>query len=88
LVDRTTVVNPGSVGMPYGSTGAHWALLGGAAGPAIQLRRTEFDVDAVAAAIIAGSGFPGIADWVDNYVRNPPSDAEALAAFRPKSLGR
>ena len=29
LVDRRLVVNPGSVGMPYGSSGAHWALLAG-----------------------------------------------------------
>jgi predicted phosphodiesterase len=86
LVDGTTVVNPGSVGMPYGSTGAHWALLGGADGPAIQLRRTELDAEALGAALVAGSGFPGIQDWVDAYVHNPPSDIEALAAFRPKTI--
>ncbi|WP_245854473.1 metallophosphoesterase family protein [Micromonospora wenchangensis] len=35
LVDRRLVVNPGSVGMPYGGPGAYWALLGpgGAATP-------------------------------------------------------
>ena len=27
LVDRRLVINPGSVGMPYGGAGAHWALL-------------------------------------------------------------
>src|SRR5918998_2620112 len=27
LVNRRLVINPGSVGMPYGGCGAHWALL-------------------------------------------------------------
>jgi hypothetical protein len=68
--------------MPYGTTGAHWALLGGANGPAIQLRRTEFDVDAAEATIKAACGYPGIDEWLDNYLRHPPSDLEALEAFR------
>src|ERR1700730_4277613 len=46
--DRTVgslrVVNPGSVGMPYGEPGAHWALLG----PALELRRTQYDREAAA----------------------------------------
>jgi putative phosphoesterase len=84
LVDRRTVVNPGSVGMPYGTSGAHWALLGGD-GAAIQLRRTMFDTEAAAAAIIAGSGFPEIREWVDEYVRNTHSDLEALEVFRPNA---
>ena len=82
LVDRRTVVNPGSVGMPYGSTGAHWALLG--AGTSISLRRTEYDAGAAAEEIIAECGFPDVAAWVDFFVRSPASDLEALAAFRPK----
>jgi predicted phosphodiesterase len=39
LAHGRLVVNPGSVGMPYGRPGAHWALLG----PGAQLRRTMFD---------------------------------------------
>ncbi|HEV2779655.1 MAG TPA: metallophosphoesterase family protein [Actinophytocola sp.] len=84
LVDRRTVVNPGSVGMPYGTTGAHWALLGGD-GPAIRLRRTEFDVEAACAAITAGSGFPEIEEWVEDFVRHPASDVEALGVFRART---
>ena len=45
------VVNPGSVGMPYGPPGAHWALLG----PGIWLRRTPYDT-AAAAEVTARSG--------------------------------
>ena len=82
LVDRRTVVNPGSVGMPYGTSGAQWALLGGD-DPVIQLRRTTFDTEAAAAAIVAGSGFPQIREWVDEFVRNTHSDLEALEVFRP-----
>jgi predicted phosphodiesterase len=85
LVDRRTIVNPGSVGMPYGTSGAHWALLGGA-GPAIQLRRTELDPLSLASSIAAGSGSPDIEEWLDSYVRNQPSDVEALETFRPKAI--
>ncbi len=81
LVDRVAVVNPGSVGMPYGTTGAHWALLGGPSGAAIQLRRTEFDVEAACAAITAGSAYPELAGWLDTYLRDPPSDVLALETF-------
>jgi diadenosine tetraphosphatase ApaH/serine/threonine PP2A family protein phosphatase len=47
------VVNPGSVGMPYGPAGpagAHWALLG----PGTWLRRTRYDTAAAATVIAAG----------------------------------
>jgi predicted phosphodiesterase len=84
LVDRKTVVNPGSVGMPYGSAGAHWALLGGADQPAIQLRRTEFDLEVACASIKGGSGYPGIDEWLDFYVHDQPSDTMALEIFGPK----
>ena len=79
LVDRRTIVNAGSVGMPYGTTGAQWALL---ANGAVTLRRTEFDRDAACAAIEADSTCPGIAEWNDDFVRNPPSDSEALTSFK------
>ena len=82
LVDRRAIVNPGSVGMPYGSPGAHWALLGDGRG--ISLRRTEYDTEAAAEEIIAESSYPDIDAWVDFFVRSPASDLEALAAFRPR----
>jgi predicted phosphodiesterase len=79
LVDRRLVVNPGSVGMPYGTGGAHWALLG----PGVELRRTDYDIDA-ACATLAAHGYPGIEGWLDYYVRQTYSDAEALAVFGPR----
>jgi hypothetical protein len=51
--------------MPYGRSGAHWALLG----PGIELRRTEFDLDAACARTIAASGYPEITEWADYYIR-------------------
>lgn len=76
LVDRRRAVNPGSVGMSYGAPGACWALLG----PTVQLRRTPYDV-AAAAARIASGGYAGADVWAQDYVLEPPSDAEALEVF-------
>lgn len=81
LVDRRLVINPGSVGMPYGRPGAHWALL---ADGAVQLRVTGFDVAAARAAIRAGSGYPVVDEWTDYYLNARASDAEALAVFGPR----
>jgi predicted phosphodiesterase len=80
LAHGRLVINPGSVGMPYGQPGAHWALLGPGAG----LRRTAFDMDAACALIAAESGFPGARAWADLYVRGTITDAEALAVMGPR----
>ncbi|MFE3451095.1 metallophosphoesterase family protein [Nonomuraea sp. NPDC059194] len=80
LVDRRLVVNPGSIGMPYGTAGAHWALLDAESG-AVTLRRTPFDAPAVAERIVAESGFDGAAQWVADYITAIHSDVEALRAF-------
>jgi diadenosine tetraphosphatase ApaH/serine/threonine PP2A family protein phosphatase len=76
LVNRRRVINPGSVGMAYGPPGAYWALLG----PTVELRRTAYDVHA-AAERIARSGYPGGAEWAEEYVLQPHGDVAALAAF-------
>jgi hypothetical protein len=39
LADTRRIINPGSVGLPYGHPGAAWALLG----PDVVLRRTAYD---------------------------------------------
>ena len=78
LVDRRLVINPGSVGMPYGRPGGHWALLknGG-----VSLRRTEIDVEEAIAAVVAGSTYPDRAAWAGEYLRAQSGDADAIAAF-------
>ncbi len=78
LVDRRLVINPGSIGMPYGRAGGSWALLhdGG-----VSLRHTAIDVDAVVEAVVAGSDFPQRQAWADEYIRAVNSDADAIEAF-------
>jgi predicted phosphodiesterase len=81
LAHGRLVVNPGSVGMPYGRDGAHWALL---ADGAVSLRRTVFDVDLACATLSAESGYPDIAEWADYFLRARASDAEAIGVFGPR----
>jgi predicted phosphodiesterase len=76
LAARRRVINPGSVGMPYGPSGAHWALLG----LGVWLRRTGYDT-AAAAEAIAASHYPNGREWAGEYVLQHYSDTEALAAF-------
>ncbi|HET8988666.1 MAG TPA: metallophosphoesterase family protein [Humibacillus sp.] len=78
LVDRRWVVNSGSIGMPYGSSGVPWTLLDA---QGVHLRTTAIDPDQVARSIVEKSGFPDAAQWVHDYVLTPPSDLEALQAF-------
>jgi predicted phosphodiesterase len=80
LAQGRLVVNPGSVGMPYGRAGAHWALLG----PGAQLRRTEFDLDEACARVATESSYPDAGEWADYFLRARATDAEALAAFAPR----
>ena len=82
LADRRLIVNPGSIGMPYGSVGGHWALLG--PGTSVQLRRTEFDLAAACATIAAESSYPDAAAFADEYLYARNSDADAIAAFGPR----
>jgi predicted phosphodiesterase len=79
LADGRRIVNPGSVGMPYGPAGtvAYWALLG----PGVTLRRTTYDLERAAERMRA-SAWPGNAEFIEeNVLHGPPSDAEALAVF-------
>jgi len=81
LVDGRLVVNPGSVGLPYGRPGAHWAILSGGT---VSMGRTPLDADALIREITAGSAMPGVERWADEYIRTPPSDLDAIAAFGPR----
>jgi putative phosphoesterase len=78
--DRTVgairVVNAGSVGMPFGATGAHWLLLG----PDVQLQRTPYDLSN-AADRIRRTSYPQADDFVAHYLLQPPSESQMLEAF-------
>jgi predicted phosphodiesterase len=81
LAHGRLIVNPGSVGMPYGRAGAHWALL---AGGAVTLRRSLYDAEAACVAVREQSSYPDVAEWVDYFLHARATDAEALAAFAPR----
>lgn len=81
LVDRRIVVNPGSIGMPYGRAGGAWALLRDGQ---VSLRHTPIELDATCARIEAESTYPDRAAWAAEYVRSANSDADAIVAFGPR----
>lgn len=81
LAHGRMVINPGSVGMPYGRSGAHWAVLG----PGIELRATDFDIEAAVIQVGLDSSYPGIAEWTDYFLRARATDADALEAFGPRN---
>ena len=74
------VVNVGSVGMPYeGRRGAYWALLG----PEVELRRTEYDVEAAVAAIREAASDEDLV----RRLLDPPDPDEATAFFESQRKG-
>jgi putative phosphoesterase len=76
------LVNAGSVGMPYeGRPGAFWALLG----PAVELRRTDYDVGPIASALEA-LGDSGARERI-GWLRDPPDPAEVSAYFESQVDG-
>jgi putative phosphoesterase len=71
------VINSGSVGMPYeGHHGAYWARLG----PGVDLKRTAYDIEGAARAII-DTGFRGADAIVRDHLLNPRIPDEAAAFF-------
>lgn len=71
------VVNPGSVGMPYGEPGAYWAMLG----PGVELRRTDYDREAAAGRIRAKS-WPDAEQFAAENVITVPSVTQAMDFLR------
>jgi predicted phosphodiesterase len=74
VVDGVRLLSPGSVGLPYeGRQGAYWAMLG----PDVELRRTEYDVDA-AVERLRSSTLPSFADRELPLLLEPLSRDEAI----------
>lgn len=72
-VDGVRLLSPGSVGLPYeGEPGAYWALLG----PDVDMRRTEYDVEAAVAQMRATDD-PS-AEQIAEVMLEPPSREEAI----------
>jgi len=81
MVGRLRVVNAGSVGMPFGTTGADWLLLG----PRIELRKTTYDT-AAAADMFRRTRYPMVEEMAVRYILDPPSEEALLAAWAPAEL--
>lgn len=75
-IGKTRVVNAGSVGMPFGRTGADWLLLDGD----VQLRHTSYDLVA-AAERVRQTSYPQADEFVATSILNPPSEAFMLEQF-------
>jgi len=76
-VEGVRWINPGSVGMPYeGEVAAFWAILG----PDVEFRRTPFDVERSAEALLA-SGWPEAPAFVEENVRTAVPREEVIDLF-------
>src|SRR5262249_5567362 len=76
VVDDIRVVNCGSVGRPYEvEPAAYWAVLG----PDVELRRTDYDVPAAVAAILA-TGYPKQDDALA-FMHADPERPERMSAL-------
>ena len=80
-VGRLRVVNAGSVGMPFGTTGADWLLLG----PGIELRKTNYDTMATAEQF-RRTGYPMVEELAVRYILQPPPEEELFAAWGSAEL--
>lgn len=81
LIDRRLVLNPGSVGLPYGRAGAHWAVLDRGLA---SLGRTLIDRNDLIEQTAARSALPNVRAWLEETVRSPDSDLVVLAEFGPR----
>lgn len=73
VIAGVRVVNAGSVGMPFGHTGADWLLLDGA----VAFRHVDYATEQ-AAEMIRSSAYPHAADFATGNVLNAPTAEEAM----------
>jgi putative phosphoesterase len=84
VVDGIRWINPGSVGMPYeGDVAAFWGIFG----PGVELRRTEFEIERSAAALLA-SGWPEAEPFVAENLHAAPTRHETAALFEQIAADR
>ena len=76
MIGATRVVNAGSVGMPFGRTGADWLLFG----PDVELQNTSYDLNE-AAARVRGTAYPQAEEFAATSILNPPSESQILKVF-------
>ncbi len=91
LVAGRRIINAGSVGKPFDRTGAAWLLLG----PSVELRRTEYDIDAAVRAargLLAGSpaGWAIAEDFAASILQPPGREAvlDLMGQWEAAQVGR
>lgn len=81
MVGPIRAVNAGSIGMPFGGTGAYWLLLD----REVELRRTAYDL-ASAAAQIRATAYPAADEFARLYVEASPAEDKMLEAYQRAPL--
>lgn len=74
------VINPGSVGMPFGERGAQWAVVDGE----VELRLTKYNYEA-ASARLAAADYPGAEQLAAAMTHSPFSAEEKLAQLEARA---
>ena len=72
-IGRVRIINAGSVGMPFGRTGADWLLLD----TDINFKHTNYDINK-AAERIRQSNYPQAENFIANNVLSAPSEKNML----------
>lgn len=72
-IGNLRVVNAGSVGMPFGHTGADWLLID----TEIEFRHTDYDIS-YAAERLRQCSYPNVEDFITKNILQPPSENKAL----------
>ena len=81
IVGKTRVVNAGSVGMPFGESGADWLLLR----PGVELRHTSYDLTRTAERI-RETKYPQAEEFIARSLLQPASEEEMLKIFTRAEL--
>lgn len=76
MIGRVRVVNAGSVGKPYGKSGANWLLLD----EDVQPRHTTYDL-IKAAERIRKTNYPQAREFAENHVLQPPTEKQMLEVY-------
>jgi len=76
MVGSTRVLNAGSIGASFQGPGAYWLLLGSN----VELRRTQYDVEAAAAQVRATS-YPQAEQFASESILRPPTEHAMLELF-------
>ncbi len=80
-VGKVRVINSGSVGMPFGHTGADWLLLG----PDVELRHTDYDLTK-AVERLRKTPYPRAEEFATKNVLQPQSEEAMLKIFAGSEL--